>query len=247
MIRRSFHTAMLLLAMPAAAVLCLAQGRYGPGDGAGSGSTLNMTKAQTVAGTVSAVNIGYGMQYPSIAIGKVQVKVAPVWYLLDSNFEIKTGDALSILAAPANLATDPYLYAVEITNTATNLRIVLRDARGVPLWTSRQTSGTPLAADTCLAGATVMVASGTVEQFNSGVGIQMPTLTVKVSDGSLLTFKLGPERVLLAFDLELKAGESVTVKYAVASCTGESIAMAVTNAAGVTVVLRDELGRPAWR
>lgn len=72
----------------------------------------------------------------------------------------------------------------------------------------------------------------------------MPALTVKVADGSLLTFKLGPERVLLASDLELKA---VTVKYAAASCTGELIALAVTNAAGVTVVLRDEPGRPAWR
>jgi hypothetical protein len=242
--KRTLNAALLTFA---AAGLCLAQGHYGPGVGTGSGSTLNMAKVQTVAGTVTAVNIGYGTQYPSITIGKVQIKVAPVWYLLDNNFEIKAGDALSVLAAPANLATDPYLYAVEITNTATNLRIVLRDAGGVPLWTGRQTSVATPAADSCLAGATVLVASGTVEQINSGVGIQMPTLTIKVANGSLLTFKLGPERILLASDLELKAGEPVTVKYAVASCTGELIALSVTNAAGVTVVLRDELGRPAWR
>lgn len=223
----------------ATAALCAAQGHYG-------GSTLNLAKVQTVAGTVTAVNTGYGAQYPSITIGKVQIKVAPVWFLLDNNFEIKTGDALSVQAAPANLSSDPYLYAVEITNTTTNLRIVLRDARGVPLWTGGQTPGTPVAGS-CLSGATVMLASGIVEQFNSGAGIQMPALTIKVADGSLLTFKLGPERVLLAADLELKAGEPVTVQYASATCTGELLALSVTNAGGVTVVLRDKTGRPAWR
>jgi len=48
---------------------------------------------------VSAVNIGYGMQYPSLTINKLQIKVAPVWYLLDKNFEIKAGDPLVLLTS----------------------------------------------------------------------------------------------------------------------------------------------------
>ena len=96
-------------------------GAMGPAGGAHApqSSTLSMTSLQTVTGSVTAVSIGYGMQYPSITINKVQIKVAPVWYLLENNFEIKTGDSLSVVAASSLTPGDPYLYAVELTNTAT--------------------------------------------------------------------------------------------------------------------------------
>src|SRR5262245_60921883 len=165
-------------------------------------SRLDMTKVQTVSGTVGAVAIGYGMQYPSITIGKVQIKVAPVWYLLDNNFEIKVGDVLTVQAAPALATPDPYLYAIEIANAA-DQRILLRDVLGRPLWTNSQAGGPATTEGSCLLGSPA-VAAGIVEQINSGVGIQMPTLTLKLSDGTLLTFKLGPERILLESDLELK-------------------------------------------
>lgn len=212
-----------------------------------TGSALNMAGVQTVSGTVSAVSVGFGMQYPSITIGKIQIKVAPVWYLLDKNFEIKAGDALKVVAAPSNLAADPYLYAVEITNAATKLSIVLRDASGVPLWTNGHAPGGPNADGGCLEGAAATLTSGTVEQISSGLGIQMPTLTLKTAEGKLLTFKLGPERVLLDSDLEIKPGDLVTIKYAVASCSEELVALSVTNAAGTTLVLRDDNDKPAWR
>jgi hypothetical protein len=230
----------------AAAGVCAAQGRNGQG-GAATGPALNMTRVQTISGIVGTVNIAFGMQYPSIAIDKVQIKVAPIWYLLDKNFEIKTGDALSVLAAPSSVAGDPYLYAVEMTNTTTQLRIVLRNAAGIPLWTNRSAPPAPVAEGGCLDGVTVAVASGGIEQLNSGFGIQMPALTLKTVDGTLLTFKLGPERVLLAADFELKPGEQVTVRYAQASCTGDLVALSLTNAAGATVVLREDDGTPNWR
>jgi hypothetical protein len=47
----------------------------------------DMTKARTVSGTVSAVDIGYGMQYPSITVNQSVIKVAPVWFLVEQNFE----------------------------------------------------------------------------------------------------------------------------------------------------------------
>ena len=75
----------------------------------------------------------------------------------------------------------------------------------------------------------------------------MPTLTLRVVDGALVTFKLGPERILLESDLELKVGEQVTVKYASSTCCAELVALAITNGTGKTVVLRDESGRPGWR
>ena len=230
----------------AAVGVCAAQGQYRTGSAKAAGSNLNMARVQTISGTVSVVNVGYGMQYPSITIGKVVIKMAPVWYLLDNNFEIKVGDALSIVAAPAASASDPYMYAVEMTKTATSLRLVLRDALGIPLWASPQTGRGPLTDGGCLVSSATASVSGSVEQINSGLGIQMPTLTVKSADGSLLTFKLGPERVLLASDLELKAGDLVTVKYASLSCCEDLVALAITNAAGGTVVLRDESGRPLW-
>ena len=80
------------------------------------------------------------MQYPSITVSKLQIKVAPVWYLLEKNFEIRSGDNLTIVAAPSTSASDSYLYAVEMTNTATQSKLVLRDASGLPLW-SRQGGG----------------------------------------------------------------------------------------------------------
>jgi hypothetical protein len=239
--KHTLHAALLAVTIIG---YCAAQAHTG---GGAAGTTLNMARLQTVSGTVSAVNLGSGMEYPAVTIGGVAVKVAPVWYLLDKGFEIKAGDPLRLMAAPANSAADPYLYAVEIVNTATGSQIAVRDAAGVPLWTNRQAQGGPTANGSCLSGATVGVASGAIEQINSGLGIQMPTLTVKTAEGTLLTFKLGPERVLLQSDLELKAGDRITVKYAVASCTGELIALAVTDASGTTVVLRDDLGRPGWR
>lgn len=250
--KRTLQTILLTLA---AAGLCAAQGPHGYGRGAGtaSASPLDMAKVQTVSGSVTAVNIGYGMQYPSIAIGKVQIKIAPVWYLLENDFEIKTGDVLNVQAAPSTSSTDPYLYAISIANTAASQQIVLRDSLGRPLWTASQGGGPAgngpagYGQGSCPVSSITATASGTVEQIASGVGIQMPTLTLKLASGTLLTFRLGPERILLASDFELKAGDQVTVTYATSIATGELIALSITNAAGQTIVLRDEAGRPGWR
>ena len=75
----------------------------------------------------------------------------------------------------------------------------------------------------------------------------MPSLVLKTAAGKLLTIKLGPERMLLATDLELKAGDSITVKYAEMACDDdELVALAITKG-GVTVTLRGDDCRPAWQ
>ena len=211
----------------------------------------DMAKVRTVSGTVATIDIGFGMQYPSITVNQSVIKVAPVWFLLDKNFEIKAGDQVSVLAAPSTLANDSYLYAVEITNTVSKARIVLRDATGLPLWTATNASrgGNASARGTgigCLDLATVSSVSGTVEKVSMGIGIQMPSLVVKSASGTLVTMKLGSERILLAADFELKAGDALTAKYAHEVCTDENVALQLTNAAGVTIVLRNDDGTPNW-
>lgn len=245
-----------MILLGAAAGLALAQGPQAGGAGrttAGAPSvTLAMNSTRTVTGAVTAVSIGWGMQYPSITINKVQIKVAPVWYLLEENFEIKTGDNLSVVAAPSNVASDLYLYAVDITNNLTSAHIVLRDSTGLPLWSHRgSTPGSGSGAGLTADGRRVQVlsfetASGIIDQVTSGPGIQMPPLTLKIAEGKLLVIKLGPERVLLEADLELKTGDTITINYAVTEHDGELVALAITKG-GMTVALRGDDLRPLWR
>jgi hypothetical protein len=230
----------------------LAQGPRGPFNQRSpnhAASVLNMAKVQTVTGTISAVNLAYGMQYPSITVNKSVIKVAPVWYFLDNSFEVKAGDPVSVSAAPSTLPNDSYLYAIEITNTNSAAKIVLRDSSGIPLWMgSAGGRGNPDAARNgsgCVDPATITTAAGTVEKLSLGAGIQMPTLVLKVN-GRLISLKIGPEHILLEADFELKEGEQVTVKYAHATCDDEDVALQLANAAGATVVLRNDDGTPNW-
>lgn len=253
--KSTFHVVICLAAI---AGLAVAQGsRNGAGSGGmrgGTGQTnLAMTNLQTVTGAVTAVNIGYGLQYPSITVNKLQIKVAPVWYLLEKNFEIRSGDILTIVAVPSTSASDAYLYAIEITNTATKSKLVLRDANGLPLWARRGsgpgaglgTGSGPMADGDCTQVMSNATESGVIEQIASGVGIQMPSLTLKTAAGKLLVIKLGPERILLEADLELKAGDAITVKYALTSHEDELVALAITKGS-VTITLRGDDCRPIW-
>lgn len=243
----------VLAALLAASPISLAQGPRGPRNPGGMSqlhTTLNMANIQTVTGTVTAVNLAYGAQYPTITVAKSVIKVAPVWFLLDRNFELKAGDPVSLTAAPSLLPNDSYLYAIDILNTASKAKVVLRDTSGIPLWTGlangRGNPGAPGDGIGCIDPGTVATVYGTVEKVSMGAGIQMPTLVVKTNDGKLIAMKLGPERILLAADFELKEGEDVSAKYASGTCMDENVALQLTDATGKTVVLREEHGTPNW-
>lgn len=233
-----------------------AQGRFGRGGQAGAGvpaSNLDMAKVRTIAGKIGSIDIGYGAQYPSFTIGTATIKAAPAWYFLDNDFELKAGDSVSVTAAPSTVPGDSYLYAVQITNTATGAKIVLRDSSGVPAWSGpgggRGYAGGNGGTGTCtgcIDAATVATISGTVDKVTAGYGIQMPSLVVKGADGKLVTVKIGPERMLLEADFEVKPGDAITVRYAHSTCTDEYIALQLKNAAGVVVTLRNDDGTPAW-
>lgn len=238
-----------------AGALAFAQGPRGPQPNynpSRPGTGLDMTKAQSIDGAVSAVNVAFGAQYPSIQIGQTTLKLAPVWFLLENDFEIKAGDKLTVTAAPSLQSNDPYFSAIKLVNTGTGASVMLRDQNGVPLWTqggagqaSRQGLGERNGTCTgCGGPVSVATISGIVDQVTAGIGIQMPSVVLK-ADSKLLTIKIGPARLLDAADFEIKAGDKLTVKYAV-TCTGEMIALELTNAAGTKVVLRSEDGTPAW-
>ncbi len=236
-----------------AATLVWAQGfqrRQGAGSGAGVNANLNLAKLQTIEGTVTAVNLAYGTEYPSITINQALIKVAPVWFLLDHDFEIKTGDKLKVTAAPSVLPSDSCLYALTLTNLAKNTLLMLRDPNGIPQWHGGRgpqgNSGAVRLGGGCLDPATITTVAGVVEKVTAGPGLEQPTLVLKTGDGKLITVKIGPGWILLANDFELKAGEKVTVKYGVAACSGENMALELINAAGVKVVLRNDDGTPAW-
>lgn len=209
---------------------------------------LNLGRARTIEGTITSVQIGFGAQYPSIVVDRTPIKVAPIWFLLDNDFELAVGDAVSVKAAGGLRQGDGYFYAIEITKTSSGATIRLRSDTGTPLWMGPE-ADRPKGVRTggyCIDAGSVRSASGIIESVNAGVGVQFPTLTLKLEDGALLTVKLGPERLLLANDFELNPGSSLTVEYALATCTDSFVALKLSNPEGRTLVLRNPNGTPAW-
>jgi hypothetical protein len=249
-----------LLAVPVISLIfaahSAAQGPFGRGGqqaGTAAGaSSLDMTRVRTVNGTVGAIDIGYGAEYPSFTLGTANIKAAPVWYFLYNDFELKAGDAVSVMVAPSTLPGDSYLYAVAIANTKTGAKLVLRDSNGMPLWsgpTAARGNGDGIGAGTCTGCVdpkTIATVTGAVEKVVAGVGILMPSLVLKGADGKLVTIKIGPERSLLEADFEIKAGDRMTARYACATCSDEYIALQLMNATGVVLTLRNDDGTPAW-
>jgi hypothetical protein len=247
--RTTLYTLLILSAVATASAQG-PRGERGPNPDRPFGAiNLDLARQQTIEGSVSALSLAYGAQYPSIQINGTVIKVAPVWFLLDAGFELKTGDRLTVNAVPSILPSDSYLYAISISNNASGQSVTLRDSSGIPEWTGGRAverGAGVRASGACVTPGTAVVSTGTVVQVNADAGIQMPTLLIKTTNGALITVKIGPERLLLENDFEIAAGDSITVKYAVCERTGENVALELTNAAGTTLVLRNEDGTPAW-
>lgn len=100
--------------------------------------------------------------------------------------------------------------------------------------------------DRCLNASSVATVTGTVDKITAGAGIQFPSLVLAVADGKLLTLRVGPERVLLAADFEITAGQKLTVTYAASSCKEELVVLTITDSTGRKIVLRNPDGSRAW-
>jgi hypothetical protein len=204
------------------------------------------------------MDIARGAQYPTVVVDKLQIKLAPEWYLLDNDIEIKTGDTLTITTAASANAADTYLYAIDVAKGSAFLK--LRDSHGLPLWSGgpgggnrngngqdngpRQGSGE---CQGCLDTTSAVTVTGTVEKVTAGAGIQFPTVVLKTADNKLLTIEIGPERLLLAADFEIVAGQKLTVKYAASTCKDELVALELTDGNGRKLVVREQDGTPAWK
>ncbi|MCP5113400.1 MAG: hypothetical protein GY953_21410 [bacterium] len=267
------NSSRLLTVFLIGALAVSAQG-YGQGQGAGNGRQngngngtgqpqLDLNQQSVVEGEITVVNIGFGAQYPSIQVNNITIKIAPSWFLLENDFELAENDLVRVLAAPSTAATDPYLHALSIVKTTTGEEILLRDETGRPLWIGgrgqgqrrgpgqgqaqqpRDPRGNGAQNGGCVDPTTIQTVNGVIEQVTLGAGIRQPTLAVNV-DGQIVSVKIGPARVLLAADFELKAGDPITVRFATAACTGELVALDLTNKAGVTLKLRNDDGSRAW-
>jgi hypothetical protein len=233
------------------------QGPQGPQNPGGmgnpprTGAGLNMMMATTVQGVITDVQVAAGAQYPTILVNKQQIKVAPVWFLLENDFELKAGESVSVLAAPSNNSADGYLHAIRITK-AGGVTLTLRSEKGVPIWTGPATGrgGSPMAPRTgtgCVDPSSVKTVNGVIDRVNAALGVQFPVLVLKADDGNLLTIKIGPERAILASDFELNPGDKLTVKYGLATCGDELVTLELTDAKGNTLTLRNDDGTPAWK
>jgi hypothetical protein len=209
-----------------------------------------MTRTVVIEGRIEAVSMEPGLQYPSIVIAGKTIKVAPVWFLLENDFELAVGDVVKVVAAPC-ICADGSLAAVEITKGTQ--AILLRDSLGIPAWikglgegNGKRNQAAPSGGGFCLDLASIETVTGTVVSVNAGLGIQQPSLVLKTSDERTLSIRIAPERVLLQQDVELAAGMSLKIRVAKSTCVNGLVALELVMPDGVVLRLRDEHGRPVW-
>jgi hypothetical protein len=191
------------------------------GMGQGSGSNAGLAAGQvqagkndletvTIEGTVTAVNLHDGeLTYPSIAVDgtidsidaePVEVKLAPYWFLMDSNITIAVGDVLTIEAFLGTQSADEAFYAISIDS------VLLRDSHGSPIWRGGHGSASVVRSagmrncsvrNDCIVPGSIGEIRGSVHSVRNGPGIQHLTLLVRVPVGFLLELRLAPAGYLL--------------------------------------------------
>ena len=246
------HALQILTAAAALAASLFAQGPKGPNPAAPATGqpAVNIAASATISGRIVSVQVTYGAQYPSITLDGKTIKIAPVWFLLEHDFELGAGEEVSALVAPSAKAGDPSLYAISVTKAASGATLIMRSENGAPLWTAHGNGSAPSprrqnSGSCCVDPSTIALAQGVVDAITQGAGIQQPQLTL-VSNGQAITVKVGPEKTLLSADFEIKAGMVLTVRYAGSTCTGELVALSLADEGGKQVVLRNDDGTPAW-
>ncbi len=225
--------------------------RNGKRNGNGTGtSLLDMTQIRELSGTVTAVNMGTGMQYPSIEVEGELIRVAPVWYLLENDFEIAVNDMVTVQAVPSTSLTDPYLHAVWIRNDTSMAELTLRQEDGSAVWGrrkgrrgDREVQGDRQMVRGC-GFSSIQTVSGEVVEVTLGTGIRQPNVILQAGD-DVMSIKIGPSRVLLETEFEILPKDPLTVKYGVTTCTQEKVALELTKGDS-TIKLRNEDGSRAW-
>jgi len=235
----------------AAAICMFAQG----GPAASGLGPVDMAQQSTVDGDIVSLQIGYGTRTPSFTVDGKVIRLAPVWYFLDNDFELSPGEAVRVVVAPA---IDKSLHAVAIVKTATGTKLTLRSETGTPLWIGgaglgarpgsgqQQQNATPARGGApCIDPLSARTMTGVVEELTAGYGVQYPSLILVAADVRI-AIKLGPERVIQQSGIDFSEGVTLTIQYATSTCTEDRVAMTITDAEGKKLVLRTETGAPAW-
>lgn len=129
-----------LLAITLILALSLAAHAQRPGHPA-----VNPVEAFQVLGTVVDFSADYGTGMPTLtvddpALGVLEIRLGPVWFLSQEGFSATPGDEVELLAYPCVLC-DADAAAAWVDNLTTGASVVLRDEDGLPLWIGRGGGG----------------------------------------------------------------------------------------------------------
>lgn len=119
-------------------------GRHGGGMNGNHGNCmdgqgLDIAKKETLTVNVDAVNLGYrtGPQTMTIKVNgqTATVVLGPYWWLQEKNFQVKTGDSVTVVIAPYLNTLNTYAaILIKIGDVSLQLR---DETTGVPLWFQR--------------------------------------------------------------------------------------------------------------
>jgi hypothetical protein len=242
-------TLLLTLVITLAIGVAFAQSRgNGPGNGGNGNQTgtqtppFDLSQLTTFDGSVVSFLAGAGLGNPQLTIQRgadnLSFVLGPYRYLTSQNFVARAGDAVHVSAWPC--ATCPAGYAVkDVQNLTTGVTLNLRDANGLPLFTSGGQGGPRGSGNgqgmgpgtNCGNGprgggngvhqgqrcngegpdmTAVRTVSGSVKSFTGGYRAGIPTLVLTTADGDL-AIVVSPFRAVAASGFEFKEGMLLNV------------------------------------
>jgi hypothetical protein len=129
----------LLLALPS---LTLAQGGPPPGKGLGAMRLYDPSTVVTVTGTIigeSRVDRGMGHSGVHLSVktadGEIPVHLGSDFWVDKQKVKLAKGDEITVKGSRITFEGKPAIIAETLTRGATTL--VLRDAKGVPVWSGQ--------------------------------------------------------------------------------------------------------------
>jgi hypothetical protein len=248
-------------------------GQQGPGNGQGTGQSQTpapppgqqQTPAAqpsagrvetTIEGTVVGVFLDSpDFEYPVIEVdvsgdANALVKLGPAWYLLEQDFELQIGDAVSLVVVPCQSSTGVDYVALSITVDGDLLE--LRSSSGSPAWAGNrhdklQPGRRCQGAGACIDTLSISSVEGTIARLIPQQGLRFARLMIRPDGGGdPITVGLGPTWHLQAADCELHTGDRIQLRIAETLRTRDRVALELQNSLGQRVRFRNESGSPEW-
>lgn len=115
------------------------------------------------------------------------------------------------------------------------------------LW-AQNSAGCPCIGNQPLQTSNIIVAEGKIDRFLGGAGQGMPSMVFLTAAGEKLTLQTAPYWFFFRQQMNLKAGDTVSVHFTKFNCNGAErwVALSIANTEGQELKLRDEKGCPLW-